>query len=141
LYGRDNPAAATAVIEGRLLQIGMRALELGTNVVIDFGLWSRDERSALRSLAASAGGSGRVVYLPVEPEVQRLRIAERQAAAPDTTFPMTAADLDRWRGQFQPPDAAELVGADIPPPSPGWPGWADWAAHRWPGLPDQGDRR
>ena len=52
LYGRDNPAAASDVIEGRLIQIGMRALELGTNVIIDFGLWSRDERAALRQAAA-----------------------------------------------------------------------------------------
>ena len=28
LYGRDNPASATDVIEGRLIQIAMRALGL-----------------------------------------------------------------------------------------------------------------
>ena len=51
LYGHENPPSAQDVIEGRLIQIGLRALELGNNVVIDYGLWSRDERSALRQTA------------------------------------------------------------------------------------------
>ena len=52
LYGHENPPSAQDVIEGRLIQIGLRALELGNNVVIDYGLWGRDERSALRQAAA-----------------------------------------------------------------------------------------
>ncbi|MFC6704332.1 AAA family ATPase [Flexivirga alba] len=39
LYGEQNPPSASDVIEGRLIEIGLRALELGDNVVIDFGLW------------------------------------------------------------------------------------------------------
>jgi len=44
LYGHENPPSAQDVIEGRLIHIGLRALELGNDVVIDYGLWSRDER-------------------------------------------------------------------------------------------------
>lgn len=40
LYGCENPPSASDVIEGRLVQIGLRALELGVSVVIDFGLWA-----------------------------------------------------------------------------------------------------
>jgi len=40
LYGHENPPSAQDVIEGRLIQIGLRALELGNNVVIDYGLWA-----------------------------------------------------------------------------------------------------
>src|SRR5260370_7171970 len=36
LYGHENPPSAQDVIEGRLIQIGLRALELGNNVVIDY---------------------------------------------------------------------------------------------------------
>ena len=39
LYGHENPPSAQDVIEGRLIQIGLRVLELGNNVVIDYGLW------------------------------------------------------------------------------------------------------
>lgn len=47
---------------------------------------------------------------------------------------MTEADIDRWRKQFQAPDAAELGGGTVPGPPPGWPGWPEWAADRWPSL-------
>ncbi|HEX5427688.1 MAG TPA: ATP-binding protein [Pedococcus sp.] len=57
LYHDQNPSSASDVIEGRLVDIGLRALELGINVVIDFGLWGRDERSALRQAAADRGAS------------------------------------------------------------------------------------
>jgi predicted kinase len=55
LYGVPNPSGASDVIERRLVQIGLRALEIGVDVVIDFGLWGRDERSALRQAAADRG--------------------------------------------------------------------------------------
>jgi hypothetical protein len=50
----ENPPSAQDVIEGRLIQIGVRVLKLGNNVVIDYGLWGRDERSALRQQQTSA---------------------------------------------------------------------------------------
>jgi predicted kinase len=59
------------VIEGRLIQIGLRALELGNNVVIDYGLWGRDERSALRQAAADLGAMVEMRYFELTPAVQR----------------------------------------------------------------------
>lgn len=134
LYDGAQPDGKRDLLEGRLIAVALQALRLGTNVVLDFGLWSRDERSALRWLAASAGASCQVVYLPVDADVQLARIAQRQATAPRTTFPMTRADLDAWRRRFQPPDAAELGGEAVPGPPPGWPSWPRWAADRWPSL-------
>jgi predicted kinase len=107
---------------------------LGTSVVLDFGFWGRDERSALRWLAEEAGVSCRVVYLPVDLDVQLARIARRQASAPRETFPMPETDVVSWRSQFQAPDAAELAGRDIPAPPRGWSTWAAWAVDRWPTL-------
>jgi predicted kinase len=135
LFGDSTADGKRDVLEGRLIAVALQALRLGTNVVLDFGLWSRDERSALRWLATSAGAFCQVIYLPVDKDVQRARIAHRQATAPLTTFPMTEADIDKWRKQFQAPDAAELSdGGTVPEPPPGWPGWPDWAADRWPSL-------
>ena len=105
-------------------------------MVLDFGFWARDERSALRWLAASAGASCQVVYLPVERATQRARIAHRQAHAPHETFAISPAEADTWRAQFQAPDTAELAGTSRPGPPRGWPGWPDWAAERWPSLAD-----
>src|SRR4026207_2558265 len=81
LYGPDNRSSAQDVIEGRLIQLGLRALELGTNVVIDYGLWSRDERSALRQAAADRGASVEMRYFEVTPAEPRRRLDQRQVAA------------------------------------------------------------
>jgi len=134
LFGDSEAGGKRDVLEGRLITVALQALRLGTNVVLDFGLWSRDERFALRRLAASAGASCEVVYLPVDPDVQRERIAHRQATAAHTTFPIGPADVDRWRESFQEPDATESADAPIPPPPAGWVDWAEWAAGRWPTL-------
>jgi predicted kinase len=135
LFDGSQPDGKRDLLEGKLIALALQALQLGTNVVLDFGLWSRDERSALRWLATSAGASCHVIYLPIDADVQRTRITHRQATAPHTTFPMDEADIDRWRKQFQAPDAAELRGGPtIPGPPRGWPGWPEWAAHRWPSL-------
>jgi predicted kinase len=134
LFGESTAGRKRVILEGRLILVALQALRLGTSVVLDFGLWGRDERSALRWLAASAGASCQVVYLPVDKDVQRGRIATRQATEPHTTFPMSDADIDRWAEQFQAPDDAELGGGDVPGPPAGWSGWPEWAADRWPSL-------
>ena len=134
LFGESTAGRKRDVLEGLLILVALQALRLGTSVVLDFGLWGRDERSALRWLATSAGATCQVVYLPVDKDVQRARIAHRQATAAHTTFPMSDAELDRWRDQFQVPDDAELGGDDIPGPPPDWRGWPEWAADRWPSI-------
>jgi len=131
LFGDSMADGKRFVVEGRLISVALQALRLGTSVVLDYGLWGRDERSALRWLARSAGASCQVVYLPVDKDVQLVRIARREATAPDQTFPMSESDVDHWREQFQVPDAAEF-GGEIPGPPAGWPGWLEWAADHWP---------
>jgi hypothetical protein len=136
LFGDSMADGKRFVLEGRLISVALQALRLGTSVVLDFGLWDRDERSALRWLAQSVGAACQVVYLTVDKDVQLARVAHRQAAAPHQTFPMSEAELDRWREKFQVPDAAELDGGEIPSPPTEWLGWPQWAADHWPSCTD-----
>jgi predicted kinase len=136
LFGEPDADGRRYVLEGRLIWLALEALRLGTNVVLDFGLWARDERSALRWLARSAGASCQVVYLAVDRATQLARISHRQAATPDQTFPITEAEADRWREVFEVPDATELDGSTRPDLPEGWSGWPEWAANRWPSLAD-----
>jgi predicted kinase len=53
LFGDQNPPDKRDLVEGKLIQLGMRAAELGINVVFDFGFWGKDERSALRWIAGT----------------------------------------------------------------------------------------
>jgi predicted kinase len=134
LFGEPAADGKRDVLEGRLLWLALQALRLGTNVVLDFGCWSRDERSAIRWLVQCAGALYHVVYVPVDQATQLARIAHRQATAPHQTFPMHEADIARWRALFEEPDGAELDGGEICDPPAPWPGWLEWAAARWPSL-------
>jgi len=123
-------------LEGKLVAVGMRAARLGINVVLDFGLWGKDERSALRWIAQSLDVRAEVVYLPITYEEQRRRIDSRYDAAPGQ-FEMSDAELRQWQVQFQAPDRAELQGVDLPAVPAPYTTWSQWASVRWPSLPDQ----
>ena len=133
LYGSDNPASASDVIEGRLIQLGMRALELDLNVIIDFGLWSRDERSALRQAAADIGAAVVMCYFELPLAEQRKRLDQRLAEAPHETWPISEEELAAFASKFDIPTAAELDGSEpIGDPPNGFATWREWAEHRWP---------
>ncbi|MEV4704987.1 ATP-binding protein [Actinoplanes sp. NPDC049316] len=133
LYGHENPPAAGDVIEGRLIQIGLRALELGNNVVIDYGLWSRDERSALRQAAADRGATVEMYYFAVSVAEQRRRLERRQAEAPHTTWPMSDDELVEWAARIEVPTPGELDGTEaVDAPPAGFATWDDWRGRRWP---------
>jgi predicted kinase len=134
LFGQTQPDGKRDLLEGLLISLAVEALRLNVDVVLDFGLWGRDERSALRWLARSVGAECRVVYMPVDRALQLRRIQDRQARTPHETFPMTERELDAWREQFEAPDEAELSGAQLPPPAVGYESWFAWAAERWPSM-------
>jgi predicted kinase len=133
LYGSENPTSASDVIEGRLIQIGLRALELGNNVVIDFGLWGRDERSALRQAADDLGAMVDMRYFELSPAEQRRRLDLRQAEAPHKTWPMSDEELAGWAGDIDIPTLGELDGSEpLDHPPAGFTTWDEWRGHRWP---------
>lgn len=144
IFAADGPsgwrsaerAAHRVRLEGKLIEAGLRAASLGVEVVLDFGFWSRDERSALRWAAAELGVPSRVVYLPVEYEEQRRRVARRRAEDPQQ-FAMSDEELRSWHLQFEAPDTDELRGDRIPEAPAGHADWWEWAVRRWPALPDK----
>lgn len=133
LYGSTNPRHASDVIEGRLIEIGLRALDLGINVVIDYGLWGRDERSALRQAATDLGAAVEMHYFELAPSEQRRRLDQRQAEQPHTTWHMSDDELAEWAAIISIPTPGELDGTEpIDEPPPGFSTWAQWRRHRWP---------
>jgi predicted kinase len=133
LYGSENPPAVSDVIEGRLIEIGLRAIELGNNVVIDYGLWGRDERTALRQAAADRGASVEMRYFELTPAEHRRRIDQRQAEAPDTTWPISDEELAEWAAKIDIPTPGELDGGEpLDEPPAGFANWDEWRERRWP---------
>ncbi|WP_446219328.1 AAA family ATPase [Micromonospora sp. IBHARD004] len=133
LFGEPEGDGRRDVLEGRLLWLALEAATLGTSVVLDFGFWSRDERTAVRAIASEHGVAARVNYLPIDRETQIARIAERLNRAPETTFPMTAADLEAFASTFEVPTLDELNDGPLDGPPIGG-SWRAWAAVRWPSF-------
>jgi len=138
LFGRNDPAVRD-ILEGRLIRIALRALQLQTNVILDFGFWSKDERSSLRWIARQIGAKSQVIYLPIDPETQRKRVQSRYGERPDQTWPMSEEELMKWCAFFHEnePDEAELNGTILPEHPHGYASWSAWAASRWPSFPDE----
>lgn len=132
LFGEPEAGGKRDVLEGRLVWLAIRALRLGVSVVLDFGVWSRNERMALRSLAAQAGAGCELVYLEVSEAEQRQRVGIRFATEPTSTFDLTDQDLDTFRSLFDIPDQDELGASRIDTPPAGYDTWSSWAAERWP---------
>jgi predicted kinase len=134
LCGESDAGGMRDVLEGRLISTALRVLQLGRSVVLDFGFWSRDERSSLRWLARSVGAGCLISYLPIEEGEQRGRIEDRLAATPELTFPVGNDALAEYRAVFEAPGADELDGSALDAPPVGHPSWPAWANVRWPSL-------
>ncbi|NHA67161.1 ATP-binding protein [Phycicoccus sp. CMS6Z-2] len=133
LAGPEHPEAVSDVVEGRLVDLALRVLALGVDVVLDFGLWSRDERSALRDAAAEAGAAVELRVLDVPLPELRARLDRRQAQTPETTWPVSDADLAAWAARYEVPAPGERDGTEpVDDPPPAFETWADWRRHRWP---------
>jgi predicted kinase len=132
LFGESMADGKRNVLEGRMIATALSALRAGVDVVLDFGVWARDERTALRWLASTVGADCTLVYLEIDEGEQRDRIGRRFATAPESTFPMTDADLVEYRRTFQAPEEDELSGGSLDPPPSGFESWSAWIADWWP---------
>lgn len=132
LFDDNDADGKRNVLEGRFIWLALRALRHGMDVVLDFGVWSRVERSALRALAATAGASCELVYLEVDADQQRRWRDRRAAEEPGSTFLISDEDLDDYRRRFVPPDDAELSATEPDPPPAGYASWSAWASQWWP---------
>ncbi len=98
---------ARARVEALQWQVAARALEIGIDVVLDFGFWSRAEREEFRSRAKALGADAEVVFLDVSREELVARLAARCANLPEGTFPVTEAQVDDYLAVFEPPGEEE----------------------------------
>jgi len=135
LFNDSDADGRRDILEGRLIWVAHEVLTSGSSVVLDFGCWSPDERYAIRVIAESTGARFDLQYVTIDEEERRARATSRWESAPETTFPMSDADHDRFLALCMPPSAAELSYAPIPDAPSGFENWFHWASHRWPSLP------
>jgi predicted kinase len=105
LYGNDPPQAVFADYAGRvsgLIEVTWtRCLELGLNVVLDFGFWSRSERDRTRALVAGLGGECRLYRLTCPDEIARRRIERRNHNLDGSLF-IAPATYEALKARFEP---------------------------------------
>jgi predicted kinase len=135
LFNDNDADGRRDILEGRMIWVAHEVLRSGSSVILDFGCWSPEERYAIRVITESTGARFVLQYLSVDESERRARAALRWETAPDTTFPMSDADHDRFATLCIPPSAAELSYAPIPPAPSGSATWFEWASRRWPTLP------
>ena len=102
---------------------------------LDFGVWSKDERSALRFLAAEVGAVCELHYVTASHDEQLRRIRARTTTDPHTSFEISSDELRRFRSIFQEPSATELTSSD----DRAGPSWLRLVAAR--GPPNAGRRQ
>ena len=115
--GVDAPTRAA--IEELHWATARRALEIGCNVVLDYGLWGRSERDRFRSEAHALGAQVVLYFLdPSREEVMR-RLALRNADLPAGTFHIAEQTIAEALARFQRPTPEELALFDPAPPDVG----------------------
>jgi predicted kinase len=103
-YNENARAAVEAVQE----DLAHRAMELGVDVILENGFWSKSERDEYRARAKARGFDAKVHFLNVPLDELWRRLEARNANLPPDTFKITRAQLEGWWKIFQPPGADEL---------------------------------
>jgi predicted kinase len=110
-YGVDYPeyeyfARERPVLDAIRQQL-ITYLDDGRAVVLDHGLWLRDDREAWKKTVESAGGTWRLVYLPVERDELLRRLHGRNQRQDANALTVTGSALNDFFARFQPPTPDE----------------------------------
>jgi predicted kinase len=112
LFGQDAKEpehdARHSLIEALLWKIARRALELGTNVILDYGFWAREEREEYRLRAKQLGASSEVHYLDVPEDELLRRLKKRNSQPSQNSFLISEEAMKPWIVFFQKPTLDEL---------------------------------
>lgn len=95
-------------IEVLLWEVAARALELGFDVILDFGFWSRFERDDYRDKARALGAATQLHYLDLPESELFRRLVVRNRILPTGAFKISPQQLGEWARKFEVPSQEEL---------------------------------
>ena len=101
-------------IEQLQLELALDLLRAGSNVVIEWGVWARTEREALRDAARAIGAAVELRYVSAPLDELWRRIVERDLAGRWGSRSITRSELEEWSETYEPPTEEELATYDMP---------------------------
>ena len=110
-HGHDPPASEfdryLEAVYAELNEKWPQTLATGTDVVLDFGFWTRAWRDHARALAARVPATAKLYWISCSEETARARCRERNAR-PGESLIVTESTFDALKPRFQP------LGSDEP---------------------------
>jgi predicted kinase len=117
LYGDDPPVEQFsdfyARVSEQLEEVWPRCLELGLDVVLDFGCWTRRERDAFRAKIAAVGAQARLYRVTCSEEEAWRRIEKRNTDLRGSLY-IARTTFEILKHRFEPlgidEECTEIVG-------------------------------
>ena len=97
------------LIEDMLWQIAARALSLGTNIILDFGFWAKEEREDYRTRAKKLGAGSEIIFMEVDAGELIQRVRARNNNLTNVIHYIPEDLMLSWIQFFQKPDTDELL--------------------------------
>jgi predicted kinase len=104
--------ASRARIESFQLDLSLELLRAGQNVVIEWGVWAREERDALRDAARKIGAQAELHYLTAPTDELWKRITKRDLEGRWGSRSIRRHELDQWVRNYEPPTDDEFRSYD-----------------------------
>ena len=95
-------------IEHIMWDVAKHVLEMGGNVVLDYGCWGRSERDDYRNRAKELGVDFKLHYMDVPHSELYRRLERRNCSSGEVAFTIPKAYMDKYITLFQPPTDDEL---------------------------------
>jgi predicted kinase len=100
--------ASRARIEAFQLELSLELLRAGQNVVIEWGVWAREERDALRNAARKIGAQVELHYLTAATGELWNRILKRDLEGRWGSRSIRRFEFDEWTRKYEPPSGDEF---------------------------------
>lgn len=107
----ENHDAASAVIQGYLMDKAVEITAAGVDVVLDWGFWTKASRETASGFFREKGIPVQWHYMDVPDEQWRRQIDRRNAAVlagEDNSYYVDEGLLRKLESQFQPPEPGEM---------------------------------
>jgi len=98
---------ARSLIEACQLEVALDLLRSGRNVVIEWGLWTRRERDAVRDAARALGSPVEMRYVTADAEELWRRVERRDLEGRWGSRSIRREEFDEWTRIFEPPTDPE----------------------------------